>query len=97
MQPRLKRARVTKADICNIYEVYRAAIMTVMNGPMQCVHTRVFRSQVKQTLGENWKESRYNKVRAKMIEDGELELTAGTGYKLKSTKETAVKARPGKC
>ena len=71
--------------------------MTVMNGPMQCVHTRVFRSQVKQTLGENWKESRYNKVRAKMIEDGELELTAGTGYKLKSTKETAVKARPGKC
>ena len=87
MQPRLKRARVIKADTAEANEVHRSAIISVMNGRPMHMSTRVFKSQVKQTLGENWKESRYNKVRAKMIEDGELELTAGTGYKLKSTKK----------
>ena len=88
MQPRLKRARVIKADTVEANEVHRAAIITVMNGK-KWVHARMFKPQVKQTLGEKWSRYRYNAVKDKMIEDGELELME-MAYKLKSTKATAV-------
>ena len=88
MQPHLKRARVIKADTAEANEVYRAAIITVMNGK-KWVHARLFRGQVKQTLGEKWSRYRYNAVKDKMMEDGELELTEMV-YKLKSTKATTV-------
>ena len=89
MQPRLKRARVIKADTAaEANEVHRAAIITVMNGK-KWVHARLFRGQVKQTLGEKWSNNRFNAVKAKMMEDDELELME-MKYKLKSTKATAV-------
>ena len=68
--------------------MHRAAIITVMNGK-KWVHARMFKPQVKQTLGEKWSKYRYNAVKDKMIEDGELELTE-MAYKLKSTKATTV-------
>ena len=89
MQPHLKRARVIKADTAEANEVYRAAIITVMNGK-KWVHARLFRGQVKQTLGEKWSIYRYNAVKDKMMEDGELELMEIMVYKLKSTKATTV-------
>ena len=90
MQPRLKRARVITDTAAEANEMHRAAIITVMNGK-KWVHARMFKPQVKQTLGEKWSRYRYNAVKDKMIEDGELELTSyPMGYELKSTKETAV-------